>query len=195
MLKCEICDNSARRQNWWQRNLKGKIKYSWINLEYHIEWCNMGRDEILWKEFLLCERGRLGLSVWEYWWWWPVGAKTWEKGEILREGGVRVASQTATNEEGELRFGDRSSSRSITRPQPLQIYGQVGGYEWLDKRAERLYGECSLPPISRPNLFCLSTENFHPKPPLSSALPYSAGEDHLYQYFQHVYLVHTRAGK
>ena len=53
---------------------------------------------------------------------------------------------------------------------------QEGGYDWFDKRAERLYGECPLPPISRPNLFCLSTENFHPNLPSLSHSPHPSGE-------------------
>ena len=177
MLKCEICDNSARRQNWWQRNLKGKIKYSWINLEYHIEWCNVGKNLILWKKIFCFEReirsecmGVLMMVT--------RGAKTGPKGEILRGGGSRGCQP-------DLPMKKESSVLATGLHQDLLLVFGIcrimgiarSGYEWFDKRVERLYGECSLPPISFPNLFCLSTESFHPPPsPLSHPHPHPSGE-------------------
>ena len=166
MLKCEICDNSARRQNWWQRNLKGKIKYSWINQEYHIEWCNMGKDEIFRKEIFALREREIRSQCMGVLMMVTRGAKTRPKGEILRGGGSRGCQP-------DLPMKKESSFSATDLHQDLLLVFRLcrimgiarSGYEWFDKRVERLYGECSLPPISFPNLFCLSTESFHPNLP------------------------------
>ena len=95
------------------------------------------------------------------------GAKTWPKGEILRGGGGSQGCQP------DLPMKKESSVLATDLHQDLLLVFRLcrimiiarGGYEWFDKRVERLYGECSLPPISFPNLFCLSTESFHPNLP------------------------------
>ena len=127
---------------------EGKIKYSWINLEYHtLEWCNMSRKGLRFSE----NNSALSEIRWECMGVLMMvtrGAKTEQKGEILRGGETRVANQTSQwrrKAPSGRQIFIKIRHISSDCPSTVTVWWD-GGYEWFENKVEEV--ECRVLPPS-----------------------------------------------